>query len=1374
MEGYPIHEQIMRGAATELYADEPMLHTRIHAPAPYTGKDKWYDFKIQLNWVQFIEHALFTKEDKLCRELEDLCAEYKRRETINLLTHYESKLKGLRAMLQQQVNEYAAWERKQVLMRPADGSMTPSERQQRLVWQQKQLDTLLLIREAVDMRDREEHEQRTLFKHIYAKWMDIRVTRSEVTKEMKAKGFWQTELQPVPAGKSQPVSPANQTGVQQPLPSPLPSPSGIASPSVAVPGASPVAVASPTGAPDQAAVLASYPPVASPDASGVASPIAQQQPQPPPPLDVSSPMASQPASNDAAAAAQASARLAAAQEQPVAFSPPPPPPPPPPEMPAPALEPQQPVQLHLQPQQAQQPPPVPSYDPQAYAAAQQAQQQAYMQQQQAAWAGMTKEQQAAYMQQQEIAQAYQQQQQQLAYQQYYQQMQQQQGLKPEEESKEQAQPIQQQQPQLPISSPQAVQPKKGHHVTLTETLAQERDRLAKEQLRLEQERLDASRTPGLTVNTASTPMHVGASTFGEDALSTRMRGDLLGFGDERRAGLLKETYIGYPSNFKVGRHQLDWKHKAEDTAVYRQEKAAWLDAIKAEVRETKLRLKLERCLANGGVDPDTAQPLMQEQEHARDQELFDAIERRMSTMRRRPGGTKYLPVYNEDVRVFDTSRCLLEEQVRRRLIEGYRVFLRVFVNGMRVCDTAPALLSFPKFKATFDQSIPLHLVSMPSSITVQIFHATGLLASDEPLAELGLPVPEFGAPASIQQYSFAGVHIDPETAVMKHVATAKDPFGPSRYTAGLLEACVSWGKDSVSTTGGQGREAPEHATKILQQFIANDRPRVAMRNKVLAGVMSLNAKSKRTLDPNDPRNAEMLEYMHRSSLAAGAAGRKKSQFLATESQVEGRLVNPKYHQISARSLVLQARNESGFIRDPVPLRDEDISSQLYSYIRVRDETEESEWEKSKQNMKQIDTELLYEREQMRAQAKILNVSHEVHDIAEVVNELELPVLSVDMAWLNKLFEKRRDLRPKRDVHKAVSAPKSCNIVIQVVKGQNMPVRKVDGTTGGSQTTARKNQAGNVSSMPLEQQENVRTFVEISLQDTCKRTTCSRGTNPRWDQLISLQFRPPAQSFSPAHLSTCTDMISFNVFDEITTSNEIDPRLTRTRVHHSEQRWLGSFSIPFTTIYNNGKIDGAFSINVPPHLLGYEQPHSEREAFLFIYATMDPVLATPPPKPDRFHHMNPFYARAIQWCAELKAKSPMMAKRSFLAVAGDISSNPQFICRYITAERPPDKYQHPNIFTRFVSIIPFQEDAQASLGTVKDIWCTSKDFLALQGGDWEEHAILLNNYFTWYDTNMADVGSRHQNYVVLGQGSVWTTTSSFTCVHAICADCMAYV
>ena len=30
----------------------------------------------------------------------------------------------------------------------------------------------------------------------------------------------------------------------------------------------------------------------------------------------------------------------------------------------------------------------------------------------------------------------------------------------------------------------------------------------------------------------------------------------------------------------------------------------------------------------------------------------------------------------------------------------------------------------------------------------------------------------------------------------------------------------------------------------------------------------------------------------------------------------------------------------------------------------------------------------------------------------------------------------------------------------------------------------------------------------------------------------------------------------------------------------------------------------------------------------------------------------------------------------------------------------------------------------------DLWCTSQEFLDLGYGDWEEHAVLLANYFMW--------------------------------------------
>ena len=151
----------------------------------------------------------------------------------------------------------------------------------------------------------------------------------------------------------------------------------------------------------------------------------------------------------------------------------------------------------------------------------------------------------------------------------------------------------------------------------------------------------------------------------------------------------------------------------------------------------------------------------------------------------------------------------------------------------------------------------------------------------------------------------------------------------------------------------------------------------------------------------------------------------------------------------------------------------------------------------------------------------------------------------------------------------IEAPPAFRINIQVVSARNVPMRRRG--------------AGAL-------EEPISVYLEARFKREAQRTSNARGSNPQWNQLLSLGFTPAGGDASPARLAQELDDVTLSLFDEECTEARVDERDLLTTVLRRERRFLGSITVPFQTLLSsNGKILADIPVDIPPVCLGYSSP-----------------------------------------------------------------------------------------------------------------------------------------------------------------------------------------
>ncbi|KAF4665200.1 Coiled-coil and C2 domain-containing protein 2A, partial [Perkinsus chesapeaki] len=400
----------------------------------------------------------------------------------------------------------------------------------------------------------------------------------------------------------------------------------------------------------------------------------------------------------------------------------------------------------------------------------------------------------------------------------------------------------------------------------------------------------------------------------------------------------------------------------------------------------------------------------------------------------------------------------------------------------------------------------------------------------------------------------------------------------------------------------------------------------------------------------------------------------------------------------------------------------------------------------------------------------------------VVEEYEIDFFSW-MQWTQLLFALRtlftpyRPLRPAalRDPRHSVNATKQLDLHLQIIQVSGLPRRRQEVhsyhqpmAVSYSSATGFASHSGFVPSgnfnsyKALNEDTSPDIVVEVRLVnfhgETVSETTkpVSAGgllANADINQKVVIPYmRPRDVEVSADEFADIPGSVSFNVFDEKTITRTL--RAGHATHTDTERHFLGSFSLPLPSIFNNASaVEGSFRLDTPAVILGYTAVEDSKESYISISATINPLISitqrqqevltidiSPGAEPRQL------LAHIQGWLDKLRSSYPKAVVEGGMALGTDLDGKSILACRYVTQTLTPppevtsldDPYAIERV-ARFVSMIPFLTDDQifATLrGSTKlnlDVWCTPQTFIDIRAGDWEEHAVLLCNFFNRIDT-----------------------------------------
>lgn len=308
-------------------------------------------------------------------------------------------------------------------------------------------------------------------------------------------------------------------------------------------------------------------------------------------------------------------------------------------------------------------------------------------------------------------------------------------------------------------------------------------------------------------------------------------------------------------------------------------------------------------------------------------------------------------------------------------------------------------------------------------------------------------------------------------------------------------------------------------------------------------------------------------------------------------------------------------------------------------------------------------------------------------------------------------------------------------IIRIMNGFNFPQR-TEMSTGP--ITASSLIYSSMPSLTSDSNASSDFICRVTFNGKSKTTERSGGTDPKWNGRFQFKLTDNDDA-RPDKSELAKKTFRIDIFDKVLLDDRRDDRETNTRIEQVEKRMIGYVEISLQALWVKEQIQGTYPVITPPFQLGYTKP--DKPTVLVVFAKLNPELEDDDVS-NKFDsaESKDVTERADAW--ENKVKETIKGtkeKRRILVMISPTGGKSILPCRMVKKQAPPEIFERKQQLVRFVSMIPNKSDAEV-FDTIKSVWCTSQEFLKINAGDDEEHALLLCNFFK-------DIGL--DAYIVLG-------------------------